>query len=137
MTAPSPSKEGSGYSPSATHVILHVVERVYNLLRLVLWVFLILGVAHYVARSVEALAGEETYATFLVSYFASGGSGLTVTVSFSGTGAAVIWALTERWLRQRAIRRLTARTTELEQKLDPNRSSSGLTPEGKTHPRDR
>jgi hypothetical protein len=43
----------------------------------------------------------------------------------------------ERRLRQRNIRRLTTHTAELEKRLHAERTSSGLTPEGRTRREDR
>jgi hypothetical protein len=58
---------------------------------------------------------------------------LTITLA----GACAVWAVAERILRQRAVGRLGARNAELERRLDPNRTTSGLTVNGKTHPRDK
>jgi hypothetical protein len=51
--------------------------------------------------------------------------------------AGVSYGASERHLRRRNIKRLTERTEELEKRLHPGRTSSGLTPEGKTRREDR
>ena len=52
-------------------------------------------------------------------------------------GGCAVWAILERIVRKRTIKRLTERTQKLEKAIDPRRSSSGLTPTGSTHPRDK
>jgi len=58
-------------------------------------------------------------------------------VSLALAGGAAIWGLIERKLRHRKVEYLQARIRDLETARDPKRSSSGLTPKGQTHPRDR
>jgi hypothetical protein len=53
------------------------------------------------------------------------------------TGVACAWAAVERVMRQRLAARLGSRNAELERMIDSNRTSSGLTAGGRTHPRDR
>jgi hypothetical protein len=58
-------------------------------------------------------------------------------VAFSLAGFASLWAAGERWLRHRKVNFLQGRIKELELKVDPRRSTSGLTTKGRTNPRDR
>jgi hypothetical protein len=58
-------------------------------------------------------------------------------VAFSLAGAAIAWGTVERLLRHRKVNYLQGRIKELEQSIDPGRSTSGLTTKGRTHPRDR
>lgn len=85
--------------------------------------------------AVDALAGRTTSVFFraLLSLTAQVHVEILVTVTIS----AVAWALVERYLRQRMIARMSERNVQLEAQRDTSRSSSGLTPLGKTHPRDR
>jgi hypothetical protein len=85
--------------------------------------------------AIDALAGRTTSVYFdaLLNLFASLEAKIGITVLLGSCG----WAFVERRLRQSQVRRLSARNTELEQRLDPERSSSNLAPTGKTHPRDR
>jgi hypothetical protein len=62
---------------------------------------------------------------------------LDVALAYMFGAGGVGYALYERRLRRRNIARLTARNQELELRIDPERSSSGLTPRGTTHPKDR
>jgi len=48
-----------------------------------------------------------------------------------------IWGYCERRLRKRNIKRMGTWNAKLEQQLDPNRSSSGITVTGDTNPSDR
>jgi hypothetical protein len=88
-------------------------------------------------RSIGYLAGQETHADLALSYFVSSPSGLTVSVSVCLNVLCLGYGLRERTLRHRTLARYRNRNAELERRLDPNRTSSGLTAEGRTHPRDR
>lgn len=48
-----------------------------------------------------------------------------------------LWAIIERSLRKRKTVKLTKRIEELETKIDPQRTSSGLLSTGETHPDDK
>lgn len=50
---------------------------------------------------------------------------------------AVVWAFGERVLRKRAIEHFQERIGTQEHSIDPDRTSSNLTPRGETHPGDR
>jgi hypothetical protein len=50
---------------------------------------------------------------------------------------AVVWAMIERRLRRRNIRRMAGRLHQLELRLDPARGTSGLSPDGTAPPGDR
>ena len=62
---------------------------------------------------------------------------LEIAASLALAGGCAVWAILERIVRKRTIKRLTERTQKLEKAIDPRRSSSGLTPTGSTHPRDK
>lgn len=93
------------------------------------------GTLAYLAYlSVEALAGKETFAQILVDVglgekFAM--STLVVTAT-----ASLLYARYERHLRKTTVERLHKRIRALEERLDPTRESSELTPRGDTNPRD-
>jgi hypothetical protein len=59
-----------------------------------------------------------------------------VKLAWALTAASALWAVLERKLRQETIRRMSGRVAEFEQRLDAKRSSSKLSPDGGTHPRD-
>jgi hypothetical protein len=52
-------------------------------------------------------------------------------------GAACAWGFVERRLRHRKVEQLQGRIKQLETMIDPDRSTSGLTPAGRTNPLDR
>jgi hypothetical protein len=52
-------------------------------------------------------------------------------------GITSIWAVAERWLRHRKAEVMQGRIKDLEKMIDARRTTSGLTPKGATHPRDR
>jgi membrane protein YqaA with SNARE-associated domain len=58
-------------------------------------------------------------------------------LSIALAGAACAWAVAERLLRHRKVEQMQGRLKELEKKIDPGRSSSGLTTKGQTAPKDR
>lgn len=91
-------------------------------------------VALYVSKDLlVALAGRETILALKLAFL---GDWKTV-LSYIFAGGGVGYGYTERRLRQSAIKRLHNRVKELETMIDPNRTSSGLTVEGKTNPQDR
>lgn len=89
--------------------------------------------AVYVAREmVVALSGEQTLVAIELALLGD----IKFVASITLAGAAAAWAVVERVLRHRKVEYMQGRIRELEQKLDPKRSTSGLTPKGKTNPRD-
>ena len=82
---------------------------------------------------IEPLAGENTALSIAVSLLAD----IKFAVAVSLAGGAVAWAAVERALRHRKTENLQGRIRELETYIDPDRSTSGLTPKGKTNPKDK
>jgi|ERR1035438_2797482 hypothetical protein len=88
--------------------------------------------------AIESLAGKATLADFGVSLYAD----LKANTVFShivtgilGLGGAG-YGLRERAQKRKEIKRLGNRVVELEKRLDPNRTSSGLTIDGRSRPED-
>src|SRR5271157_5866004 len=88
--------------------------------------------------AVEYLAGKATLADFGVFLYAD----LKANTVFShiimgilGLGG-VSYGLRERALKRKEIKRLGNRVVEVEKRLDPNRSSSSLTIDGRSRPED-
>ena len=52
------------------------------------------------------------------------------------TGGTTLWAIRERKLRKKKTKDIEAHVKELEERIDPNRTSSNLTETGDTHPED-
>ena len=112
-------------------IVVSVSEQRYLTARtLIRW----LGAAFicYLCKDIlTAFAGRTT--EILVSVLGK----LEVAASIVLAGSCAVWAILERMVRKRAIKRLTERTQKLEKAIDPKRSSSGLTTTGSTHPRDK
>lgn len=83
--------------------------------------------------SVDSIAGKTTAFTMALSVLWD----VRLVFAFTVAGLTTFWAVAERMLRQRKVGYMQGRIKELEQKIDPQRSTSGLTEKGRTHPRDR
>ncbi len=94
-------------------------------------------IAFFAFKAIEALAGRATSVSVFLRLILDALIDLKFALTITLAGACAAWAVAERILRQRAVGRLGARNAELERRLDPNRTTSGLTMNGKTHPRDR
>lgn len=110
-------------------------------------------IGDHLVETVRELKGETTFADIKINMAAAlsvGSEGsnsadwtlLNDLLMYWGVGAtliaaaAVIYAFRERALRNQVIRELGQEITILEKLHDKNRSSSGLTPTGGTHPKD-
>lgn len=86
-------------------------------------------------RSVASLAGQYTFAqiglTFLGDFRISEG------VAYVFGAGGVAYGIKRHRLSQSTIERTAKRISDLEKQLDPKRSSSRLTPRGKTRPEDK
>lgn len=89
---------------------------------------------YQVSQGFIAYAGRASVANLSLSILMN----LTVvwTVSIVVSGLAITLYLKERGLHRRTRNRLTDRITELELRIDPQRTSSLLTPEGLTRKED-
>ncbi len=90
-----------------------------------------MGAACFIAymsfRSVDALAGKITFASLGASF-----------IGDVRINEALAWLLAgERRLRRKHIERTAPQISELESRIDPNRTSSRLTPRGTTRREDR
>ncbi len=112
---------------------LYIIDRAFDIVRLVLFLSFAGFVVYRTGLTIQAFAGKTTDADVLIG-FISGGSGITITISATLNLGLLMWGLGERRLRGRLIRQFAERPRELEHRLDPNRSSSGLTPDGRTPP---
>ena len=78
--------------------------------------------------------GQTTVIHVMTNAFEAIGPG---TIEFVIGAILIAWAVTENFLRKHKTRVLSNRVRELEERLDINRESSGLTPTGATNPEDR
>lgn len=116
---------------SKEKIVLARVEQRYATARTAIRAIGGVAAAYVLSDIVEAIAGQTT--NFHFSVFAD----LKFAASITVAGLSVVWALRERWLRHRKVEQLQGRIRELEMRIDPHRSSSGLTPKGQTNPRDK
>lgn len=119
-----------------TIVTIRLIDRVFQLgATLVKWAALV-WIASYAAQAIGQLAGESTDATFsVVIEFVKrtgGGEFLWILIAVGGVSYGII----QKRLRRRAIEHFSSQVRELELALDPNRSSSELTIDGRTNPKD-
>lgn len=89
----------------------------------------------FIFKCVEQLSGKNTIADmpFLKTLFSEGGTSpfyIVIIVLLGG------WGYLERFLRHKKTENLQKTIKSLELKIHPDRSSSGLTPHGKTNPKD-
>ena len=80
------------------------------------------------------LAGKVTLADIGIGFLGSFTISNSVALLFGGGG--VIYAIRERRNRIKELQKYSKRTILLEQRIDPNRTSSNLTPKGETNPLD-
>jgi hypothetical protein len=92
-------------------------------------------IAYMVFRSVDALAGKVTLAELGANLV--GNVRINEAVAWILASLFGLYGLNERRLRRKHIERLAPQISELESRLDPNRTSSRLTPRGTTRPEDR
>jgi hypothetical protein len=110
------------------------LEQIYGTIRIGLRCGMWVLVARYGYLAIDALSGKST--AVVLSWGLAVIADWRVSISVTLTGFAALWALLERRVRQRTVERLHRRIREVETIIDPNRSSSSLTPRGTTNPRD-
>jgi len=97
------------------------------------WAAIVL-IVRYGYYAIAVLAGHSTFADIAVRFLAN----LKVSegILYLLTGGSIVYGVGQRHLRRRHIKRVVPAKNQLERMLDPNRSSSGLTPKGTTQPGD-
>jgi hypothetical protein len=92
-------------------------------------------ITYWIYRAIESLAGKETIADVVVKFIGN----LTISqgAAYVLGGAGLAYGVAQKKLRQKTVERLQPRVQELEERLDPNRTTSDLTPKGETNPADR
>lgn len=111
------------------------IDGFFALGRTALIVGAVILLGRYARGVLIAFAGKETAANLALSLIVNlqADRWFAYLVGVAGLGYGAV----ERQLRRRNIRRLTAHTAEVETRLHPARTSSGLTPEGRTRREDR
>jgi len=92
-------------------------------------------IALYFEKSVSSLAGQYTFAKIGVGFL--GDFRISETFAYIFGAGGVVYGIKRRRLHQDSVERTAQRISDLEKQLDPKRSSSRLTPRGKTRPEDK
>ena len=94
-----------------------------------------LMMVYWLASAVKELAGQETYADIFLGFMGS----LTIEKGLCyGVGAVgVEYGLVEKKFRRDRTENMAKRIQELEQGIDPERTSSNITVRGTTRPEDK
>jgi len=109
------------------------IEQRYKLWRtLVRWAAVICC-TYFLKDALFELAGKETALALSLAFLGDFKFAATLTLA----GGAAAWAIVERMLRNRKTEYMSDRIKKLEIIIDRDRSSSGLTKQGKTNPRDK
>jgi hypothetical protein len=87
-------------------------------------------IAYLLTDALKAMAGKTT----LVSLLASIRANITINewVAYVLAGGGTLYGFAQRRLRKQKVAELAERIKTLETKIDPDRSSSGLSPQGST-----
>jgi hypothetical protein len=98
------------------------------------WVAVAVVAGYYISDIVRDLARKQTDASLVVKMMLGLSADRWIAYAVGVAGTA--FGLKER-LKRRDIKRLSRRTNDLESRLDPNRTSSELLPDGRTREDDR
>lgn len=90
----------------------------------------LVAIAYFALLSVKALAGQTTAANIGIKFLADVRVSEALAWIFGVVGSG--YGFGERRLRRSTVERLQSRIRTLENKIDPKRSSSNLTPKGDT-----
>lgn len=123
--------DGTGIS-SDERKFYYIWSKVFETLIHAITGAVILGIAFFFFQVVQTLAGKDTSIWASLSLAKSN-------YGFPWALACVLltWALSERKLRQRKTSGMEGHIRDLETGHDPERTSSGLLPTGKTNPKDK
>ncbi len=105
------------------------MKEIFRLARLVVW-FVGASATGYIVvyLPIREMAGKRTIFDFAYKAIATARLDFYLTSALA-VALATLWGR-ERILRKNDVKRLTERSTKMEKRLDPGRSTSGLTPLG-------
>lgn len=113
----------------------HVVERAFGLARTTVRCVAVVGavwiVSYYGSKAVGRSTTVDIRTTLSVIL------GIRLYAEIALVGGATAWAMMERAARRRTIKRYAPYIAGEERRIDPSRTTSGLTERRDTHPRDR
>jgi hypothetical protein len=90
--------------------------------------------SYFAYLSLVALAGQTTFTSIVVDVL--GGVKTSTSLGWFVGIAGAVYGFIQRSLRKDVVERLSGRIKQLEQEIDPRRSSSRLTVRGDTRPED-
>jgi hypothetical protein len=94
-----------------------------------------LFMVRYGYLAIDSLAGKTTLANIVLNLLSN--VSFSSSVAWGGTAVAAIYGYRQKRLRENTVQRLSSRIEELEQGVDPDRTSSQLTSKGRTNPKDK
>jgi len=124
-------------TPQSTILAAQEVKEKYRTARTGIRALGFVTVFYFGFRAIEAMAGQDTSISIALSLIFTAFSELKFFFALSLAGLLGAWGVAERYLRHRKVEFLQGRIKSLETTIDPQRTSSQLTIEGKTNPRDR
>lgn len=110
-----------------------LLARGFDLAKDIIKAITYLGLGWFAYLAIGELAGKQTDASFLLGYFGESNHNFPWIVAV----IAVCYGLAEQRLRKRKTEYLQGRIRELEQRIDPKRTGSGLLTTGETNPKDK
>lgn len=110
--------------------LMALVTIVRKILNTIVW----LGLFLCTWLSIKEVAGEITIINAVIKYVSNRTT--SSILIFLVIVALLIWCLFERALRYRKTKMMQSHIKALEAKFDSERTTSGLTPTGKTNPKD-
>jgi hypothetical protein len=116
--------------PRTTHYLVRRNDSIASVINSAFKYTAICVIGYFCYRAGLAFAGQTTTANINVSV------ALSEAVAWMFGASGTIYGLRERGLRRKVNASAGARTTALERRLDPGRTSSQLTSTGETNPQD-
>jgi hypothetical protein len=132
-----PMSQQTEQPPSDSAVLAQRIREKYRTFRTGIHVLGWVLVAYFGFHALQAMADQNTSISVALSLVFAAAAELKVVLLFSFAGVSIVWAIAERQLRYRKVEFLQKRIKALEISIDPRRTSSQLTIEGKTNPEDR
>jgi len=111
-----------------------VIEEVGRTFRWAIFAGAVVAVAHYFAMIMADFAGKTTTANVVLNML--GSISFSSAISWGGTVVGVGYGAAQRRLKMKTVRNLHEHIRQLEERLDPDRTSSDLAPTGHTNPKD-
>ena len=96
----------------------------------------VVGCIWLIKETIVPFAGEESYADIQILWKIATELRADQWIAYIVGGGGAYYGLRERQLRRKYIERTTGRVKHLEEKIDPDRSSSGLPETGESKPID-